>query len=389
MSRRAVSNIVGGAIVLTLFLTALVAMVIVNQQYDTYQNTVNGMVQKDIESYSENVTAIYPGLSSNVTVSGCGGQCTRYNMTLANIGGIGVQVARVYINSSSPTGAGCVNLCVFDPTTSTTFTAYTFRVSEAFLNVGEMNHTVHLYLPKSIVLPSPTLTPSNSISVVTSRGRVFTFQWPFPAVGPSGGQGANPTIQTGVMKIAYNGTNFQSSKEGTGGAYCHQAAEIETWSVGQGKTLGFVNPWITDQIINDGSVTPGNLWVYANTVNSLTFAVTIDWGNINLQVANAASNAKQWYVGGPLAGVVYPVSPAPGVFTPAGTPVTIKPGDQFIMVFRILRWNGPFGPFSGSFSGVATVNNANPPGYTSRAEDNTFRALAIYCDGLYIRTSCT
>ena len=39
--RRAVSTIIGGLIILSLILTALVTMVFVSQQYDQYQQSVN------------------------------------------------------------------------------------------------------------------------------------------------------------------------------------------------------------------------------------------------------------------------------------------------------------------------------------------------------------
>lgn len=388
--RKAVSSMIGGVIVLALFLTSLVAMITVTQQYDTYQNVVNEMSQKDIDRLSENVTVLYPGLTGNYTVNGCGGKCNQYNMTLSNNGGVAVQITRIYINS---TGSGCTTTagpCVLDPAKSQTPTAYTFKPSDSSLNVGELFHTVHFWLPQAVVLPNPTLTPSNTIWIVTARGRVFTFQWPFAPVGPQGGQGANPTIQTGLMKIAYNSSTYKSANEGTGGGFCHYEPK-ETWSVGGSKTLAFVNPWITSTILaNVMSQSPPDLFIYANTINSLNYSITISWGNIILQVADASSNTKQYYIGGPLAGVVYPISPAPGTFNPAGTYVPIKPGDEFILIFRITRSNLPSSPVtvSESFSGTATVNNANPPDFPSRAQDGTFRALSIYMDGLYVRSAC-
>jgi hypothetical protein len=383
--RKAVSTMIGGIIVLALFLTALVAMVVVSQQYDAYQNTVNAMSQKDIDRYSENVTVLYPGLIGNFTVPGCGagGKCNQYNMTLSNNGGMAVQIVRIYINS---TGSGCTisqGLCVLDQATTQTPRAYTFGMSDGFLNVGELFHVVRFWLPTTVALPNQTLTPKNTIWIVTARGRVFTFQWPFAPIGPQGGEGVNPTIQTGLMKIAYNSSSYNSATDA-----CHKEPG-ETWSVGGSKTLTFVNPWITGTAMNNVmSQDPPDLFVYANTVNSLDYSVTITWGNIILQVANASANTKQYYIGGPLVGIVYRISPAPGVFVPAGTPKAINPGDQFIMIFRITRWNGPVG-VDESFSGTVTVNNANPPGFTTnKAQDSSFRALVVYMDGLYVRNGC-
>lgn len=389
---------IGGVIVLALLLTALVSMVVVTQQYDVYQNIAEVMSQKDIDRISENVTAIYPGLSANYTVNGCGSKCTAYNMTLGNVGGVGLQIVRVYINSTQPS-SGCtiaVGLCVINPTNSTTPTAYAFNMKEAYLNPGEMNHTVHLWLPGAIVLPNLQYQPRNTVWIVTSRGRVFTFQWPFPPVGAAGGSGSNPTIQTGTMKIAYNSATYNSVNEGSGGSYCHSPAEVEPWS-GPGGTLYFVKPWITSTILANvvaGNPTSGNLWVSVHTINSLNYSVTINWGNINLQVASSGPNSKEYYLGGPLSGVVYPVTPAPGKFTAAGTnpPVTVPSGKEFIMIFQILRSDIPPGGLS--LSGTATMNNANPPTTTTTSGDKNgpngsgYRAFAVYCDGLYVRSSC-
>ena len=109
--RKAVSSIIGGIIILTLILTALTAMVLVAQQYDTYQTVVNVMSQKDIDRSSEDIIAVYPGITGPQLVScGSGNTCNQYNMSLSNLGGIGTQIVRVYINSTS----GCDNLCVFN-----------------------------------------------------------------------------------------------------------------------------------------------------------------------------------------------------------------------------------------------------------------------------------
>jgi hypothetical protein len=231
--RKAVSSMIGGVIVLALFLTALVAMVTVTQQYDTYQNIVKEMSQKDIDRFSENVTVLYPGLTGNYLVNCLGGKCNQYNMTLSNNGGVAVRITRIYINSTKSGCTPTTGPCVLNPAPGQTPTAYTFNPLEGSLNVGELFHTIHFWLPQAIVLPDPTLTPSNTIWIVTARGRVFTFQWPFAPIGPQGGQGANPTIQTGLMKIAYNASGYDSVNEGHGGTkFCH-TEPVETWSVGE------------------------------------------------------------------------------------------------------------------------------------------------------------
>jgi hypothetical protein len=178
--RKAVSSIIGGIIILTLILTALTAMVLVAQQYDTYQTVLNVMSQKDIDRFSENLIAVYPGITGPQLVSGCGSTCNQYNMSLSNLGGIGTQIMRIYINSTS----GCDNLCVFNPSPSGSSppTQFQFQSSNGFINPAEAAHALVFWLPYMTTLPTDS-AKANTVSLVTSRGRTFTFQWPFPPAG--------------------------------------------------------------------------------------------------------------------------------------------------------------------------------------------------------------
>ena len=171
--RRAISTMIAGIIVLTLLLTALGTMIFVTQQYDAYQSTLNTMSQKDTERFSENIAAVYPGIfPSNQSVT-CGGlSCNQYALALSNDGPIEVQIARIYINSTSV----CTNICVFDP--SNTTAPYKFQGSESLIDRGDSTHFLTFWLPATLSLP--VTTDANSIGLVTSRGRVFTFQWTFP-----------------------------------------------------------------------------------------------------------------------------------------------------------------------------------------------------------------
>ena len=89
--RKGVSTIIGGIIVLTLFLTALTAMMLVSQQFDSYQGVASDMSQYDIERFSENLVADFPGLAPPTVVPCSGspsGNCNQYTMTLSNVGGL-------------------------------------------------------------------------------------------------------------------------------------------------------------------------------------------------------------------------------------------------------------------------------------------------------------
>jgi len=103
---------IAGIIVLAVMLTAMVAMVIVGQQNDAYQSTVNRLEQKNIDMYSENLLGAFPGLYNGTQsngyqlsqVSPCGGAgstCDVYTVLVNNFG-IGTQIARIYINTTGP-----------------------------------------------------------------------------------------------------------------------------------------------------------------------------------------------------------------------------------------------------------------------------------------------
>jgi hypothetical protein len=206
--RKAVSSIIGGIIVLTLILTALTSIVYIAQQYDAYQNTVNSMSQKDIDRSAENINAIYPGIMGPQLVDSAGrsislcvsGLCyNMYTMTLTNSGGVGTQVARIYINSTST----CNNLCIFTGNSGTDANPsnLAFDSSESFVNPGEAGHVLTFWLSSALSLPQDSVK-ANTVSVATARGRVFTFQWPF---APSGDY--LPTdlhLDTGPIRIIYD-----------------------------------------------------------------------------------------------------------------------------------------------------------------------------------------
>jgi hypothetical protein len=184
-----VSSIIGGIIILTLILTALTEMVFIAQQYDAYENIANVMSQKDIDRSAEDLIAVYPGIvgpqlvdSSGQPQSDCGmSTCyNRYDISLTNLGGIGIQVERIYINSTSV----CDNLCILNPNnqTSSKPANLAFDSSESFINPAEAGHILSFWMNQAMNLPTDSFK-ANTISIVTARGRTFAFQWPFPPAG--------------------------------------------------------------------------------------------------------------------------------------------------------------------------------------------------------------
>jgi hypothetical protein len=397
-------------IVLALILTALLSVVFVSQQYDQYQTQASGMSQFDTQRLSEYLVFNSPGLTSvplNTIVPGwgtCSSTYICYNMTVTNLGGVGVHIVGIYINS---TGSGCTSLCVLNPTSSINQNAFTQK--DQFVNRGETSHAVILALPSAVVLPGQTnpsqpAFPMNAIFIATSMGNVFSFQWPFQVIpGVS-----SVAYSQGIMKVAYQGA-FNSKNEagpvagnvsagipGSGGSgtvaqgYCHQEsvepypappgyAEKITVSGLADNNLWFVNPWITAgagstksilDSIDNGATT---LYMYIILINTGNMPFSPTAGTLDLTWF--ASN----HIDGSLFGVYYR-----GTFY--STAPSIPEGGLYYAIYKIdnsiFMLNNP-PTRSVMFWGGAAVTNAGTSGTSDENQD--FYSGTILTSGLWIR----
>jgi hypothetical protein len=265
---------IGGIIVIGLFITALTAMIVVTQQSDAYQAIANGMKQTDIDQFSENLNFVPPGLAKSGSTVSCGsGQCNVYTMMISDSainGGlnIGVQIARIYVNSSE--SPGCTTPCVLTP--SPTPAPNTFQASQRYINPGESQHNVTLWLPSSITLPSGGYG-LNSISVGTTRGRQFSFNWPIPpkgaAAGFLGGEGGTglyigPLVITFQKDLLFYSTQAnQVSNVPIGGTNGYWVIPPIAKGNGDGNVILYVK-------IQTDRGTPNNVYLTAQTVLQLT-----------------------------------------------------------------------------------------------------------------------
>jgi len=396
--RKGVSTMIGGIIILTLFLSALSVMVFISQQYDKYQSTVETMNRKDIDAFSENLVAVYPGLSGgNLTRGGfCPAGCVQYTLMVSNHAAIGTEIARIYINS---TGAGCTNLCILDP--ASVEQPFHFLASSAFVNPSEYSHQLVLYLNTTSTFTLPTAYGSNTVALVTARGRAFSFQFPFPPNGVN----SMSYLTTDTMKIAYQPSQvsggYDSKNEpaaiaaGSGGTavggYCHnelgQASKITGTPYG---TLWFVNPWVTKTIFYDalpsgviGNHT--NIYVIANLTNNQASQITITGGNIWLELLTTPPPTPPTLLvmEGSLIGTYYPASSGGGSFYAAGSSPTVNSGQNVLLIYRITSYNWAatsIGNSDMTFAGMATMTN--------KLENGGYIGGTTTLDGLYVRPSC-
>jgi hypothetical protein len=271
--------------------------------------------------------------------------------------------------------------------------AYKFRMSDRFLNPGEFSHIVVFWLPSSIgLLPNPpTPTPLNTIWIVTSRGRVFSFQWPFPPTGQAL-EAVNANVATGTMKIAYidAGSGYSSGKEPTWGGsagsyYCHTESPPASDAISAGSygTLHFVNPWVIDTILdNVASGSSTLLYIYAKFTNTKATAVAITTGTVLIQVTASAPNNKVYFIGGNYIGGVV----GSGAFVAAPTALSVPPSQDSTLIFQMVNFyvgthHNPTDVVGTTFSGMAAVSNA--------AKDSTYFGASLLLEGFYDRPSCT
>ena len=416
--RRAVSTIIGGLIILALILTGVTGMVFISQQYDQYQQTVNQIEQYESRQFSEKLVFNSPSMTmiTSPSIAGWGSGCTTtfncYNVSISNLGGVGVQIMRIYINS---TGSGCIynpphnyeQPCILNP--SGAIASYAFNQANQFLNPGEVNHGVVLALPSNttggtlnVRLPNPTPAfPENSIVIATGRGNVFSFQWPVQLMFY--GQTIS-AFSSGVMKVAYVGYNggYSSSKEGAGSNYyCHTEQGMTLTGISgvmgkgvgvSGNSLTFVNPWITTTILNsvaNDNRTSGKITSVYTQMYVLDYVTNT--GQLSY-VPTAGTIGLAWYsashLDGPLIGLYYKGTfysiSNPSALTALSNAGGIAAGTTYYAIYEITIHyiSGSVGSNSVMFWGdVSITNGANTSG-----EDQTYFGGTLLLDGLWIRT---
>jgi len=283
-------------------------------------------------------------------------------------------------------------------------------------------------LPNTVILPSVVNISHNTILIVTSRGNVFSFQWPFQI--PTGGQ-TQAAFSAGMMKIAYQYTTGGTGTQGydsmnekgpvdahsggtwVSGTYCHTepsqnppyyyptgpsyAEELTPIPGVRNSVLWFVAPWVTRSIFTSAQTNgayvnghPSNitaLFLYVNITNTGDQPFAINGGSVDLT----------WYSFNWLtATLIGYYEGVPGTYYSAGSPHTVLGGHSFYGVFKVNSlclgkstcdpnssstgtWPPPTGQ-SVMFLGSASL--------TSNTGNETFVAGVALTSGLWVRASC-
>ena len=210
-SKRGMSTIFGGLFFVILILMGFNLMLWVFIQMDAYNSVIAGMGQRDQLAVSENLVPTNPGATDfNIPTSS-------FNITVNNLGGTSVSIARIYINNISPTGSsqcsGATAPCIVDPAGASS-TGYTFTNGNVI--VGAVNAKITV---------SGLLINDGSgyqVTLSTTRGRLFSFFFPWPQAPPNGGQGVFVT-NIGPLSIYFDFKSFnftQGSQTVSNSAFC-------------------------------------------------------------------------------------------------------------------------------------------------------------------------
>jgi len=189
-SRRGISTIIGAAFFITIMLLAFNLMLWQMVQYDSYQQSLDKMVQRDKDRLAEQleVTDIFFTTSTPAHIT----------IYLRNTGGISINIIRIYFAPGSP-------VTIIDKGSGGG------HFTGGFLNVGESG-TIDINTQGTTLSSTGTYT----LTFVTERGNVFTSYYPRSSIFQSsiaytfGSMRTRHAWSASGGQIAYSTFNSQS-----------------------------------------------------------------------------------------------------------------------------------------------------------------------------------
>lgn len=179
-------------------------------QYDAYNTVITSMQQRDLNRVSEDLVPKNPG-ANNFTSN-------TFNIIVDNLG-IPASISRIYILNISPTGSSqcSTSVCIVDASPASP------GFSNGNIREGEISHNI-------TVTTGNGLAPINDgsgykVTLATTRGRTFSFFYPWPLVIPpsSGGGPSNFVTNIGPLAIYFDFKSFnftQGSQTQSQSAFC-------------------------------------------------------------------------------------------------------------------------------------------------------------------------
>ncbi len=195
-SRKGMSTIFGGLFFIILILMGFNLMVWGFVQYDSYNHVITSMSQRDQQAISENIVPVNPGGSNFNNAN------NTYDIVVNNLGGISVSIARIYIQNISPTNSPQCNSapCVLNQAPSA---PYSFTAGN--IPAGVINYHIHV---QGLVINDGS---GYKVILASTRGRLFTFYYPWPQALTNGGNGIF-TTNVGPLAIYFDFKSFNFTK---------------------------------------------------------------------------------------------------------------------------------------------------------------------------------
>src|SRR3972149_4166193 len=188
-AKKGMSTIFGGLFFIILILMGFNVMLWGFIQYDSYNGIITTMAQRDQQATAENLVPINPGATD---LTGSCPSCS-FNITVNNLG-IAVSTARVYIVNISPTNSPQCSLgpCTVDPP----------NLSNSNVPEGVIEH--------KIKVTGIRIDDGSGYKVVmtSTRGRLFTLFYPWPATPPPTGQLFQTNIGPLTVFFDFKSFNF-------------------------------------------------------------------------------------------------------------------------------------------------------------------------------------
>ncbi len=201
-SRKGIGTIFGGLFVIIILLMGFNLMLWTFVQYDSYNTIINRMTQRDQQAAAENLVPKNPGATDFTANS--------FNITVDNLG-IAVSIARIYILNISPTSATqCTSTtngpCTVDPLPATNHFEW------GNIPEGVIDHKI------TVRVDNVNLSPINDgsgykVILASTRGRLFSFFYPWPVVPPPTGQLFQTNIGPLTVFFDFKSFNFTQGSQ--------------------------------------------------------------------------------------------------------------------------------------------------------------------------------
>ncbi len=214
-SKKGMSSIFGGLFFIIILLMGFNVMVWGFVQYDAYNHVITSMSQRDQQAISENIVPVNPGGANFNNVN------NTFDIVVNNLGGVSVSISRIYILNISPTNSPQCQLtpCILNPAPST------MSFTGANIPVGVINYHIHVQ--------GITINDNSGYKVIlaSTRGREFTFFYPWPLAPTTGGTGLFVT-NIGPLAIYFDFKSFnytQGTQSTSQSAFCMPPGNTIIW----------------------------------------------------------------------------------------------------------------------------------------------------------------